>query len=134
MGREDYFEKLQRRREIQNKIDEVRGKIGIMEHIKFSFEQAKSRISSELENWDMKYEQYMSSDLGPDIYVKDSFEGMAAEQLVLDFPPAVAEINEIAGKMSEVSSGIMEQVSKIDTYIEKLNAEIEELFCQLASI
>lgn len=134
MGIGESLEKLQRRREIQNKIADLRGEIGKKEMIRFSFEQYQTRISEELENWDMKYEEYMGIDLGPDIKVIDSFEGMAAEQLVLDFLPVVTEINDIAGKMSEVLSGIADQISKIDTYIEKLNVEIAELRCQLEAI
>lgn len=134
MGIGESLEKLQRRREIQNKIADLRGEIGKKEMIRFSFEQYQTRISEELENWDMKYEEYMGIDLGPDIKVIDSFEGMAAEQLVLDFLPVVTEINDIAGKMSEVLSGIADQISKIDTYIEKLNVEIAELLCQLEAI
>ena len=119
-----FFDNLKAKIEIKNKISKLRSKILKMEALKMSLGRNETKISTEIDNWDLKLGEYQNLDLAPDINVEDSFEGMAAEQLALEIPPTVTEINNIAGQMSEVLSGIAHQVEKIDDYIEKILREI----------
>lgn len=105
-----------------------------LEEIKAIFGYNKSKIYTELDYWTTEYNNYCNIDLSPDITVTDSFEGLAAEQLALDFPPMINEINNIADQMSEVALKIGNQISKIDTYIGELKDKIALLNSELEAL
>lgn len=130
----DFLERLKKRIAIQKEINEIRHKIGVAERIKSSLTQLKLQMNAELDCWNEQYAEYIKLDLAPDIKVVDSFEGQAAEQLALDFPVAVTEINDISGQISEVVTGVDDQIAKIDEYIEKLNAQIATLLSRLEAL
>lgn len=130
----DGIDKLLKKAELHREISGLRGDVQLMGNIKSSFEKVKTKINSELESWDSKREEYMGLDLAPDINILNSFEGMAAEQFALDFPPMVTEIEGIAGQMSNVVSEIGNQILKIENYIEELNSKITTLTCQLNAL
>ena len=130
----DYLERLKRKIEIIGEISDLRGKVSEVENIKSSMMTIKKQIDTEYENWTSKLREYNELELSPEINMKDNFEGLAAEQLALDFPIHVVEINAINGQMSVVMCAIDDQISKIDEYIDKINEEIRALQNELDSL
>lgn len=130
----DFREKLQARRELRKQIDEIDNEITMLERIKTAIEYIRLQIEEGIENWDTEYTQYTNLDLAEDIQMTDSFEGKAAEDLALNFPPIVKEINEADGKATEVVSAIGDQLTKIDEYIGTRKAARDKLYAQLEAL
>lgn len=130
----DFREKLQARRELRKQIDEIDNEITMLERIKTAIEYIRLQMEEGIEDWGTGYTQYTNLDLTEDIQVTDSFEGKAAEDLALNFPPIVKEINEADGKATEVVSAIGDQLTKIDEYIETRKAARDELYAQLEAL
>lgn len=130
----DYLERLKRKIEIIGRISDLRGEISEVENIKSSMMTIKKQINTEQDNWTSKLREYNELELSPEINMKDNFEGLAAQQLAIDFPIHVVEINTINGQMSGVMCAIDDQISKIDEYIEKINEEIRSLQSELDSL
>lgn len=130
----DFWEKLQKRSEINRKIGELKDQIYKVQRIKNEIERVKRLIDSENESWETEYDIYKSSSLAEDIMMVNHFEGLAAEQLAGCFPDEVNKINVNAGKTAEVSAGIDHVLSAIDKYIELLNAKIAALRDELAGL
>lgn len=131
---EEFMEKWRKKREIQNKIDELGDLITEVRNVKEEMARIKRQINLEIDNWEMKYSEYLKLELAPEIRIINSFEGLAAEQLALDMPPMVTEINDAAGKVIEIVSGIDDQIGKIEEYIEELNRAINDLKSQMEAL
>ncbi len=130
----DFWEKLQKRSEINRKIGELRDQIYKVQRIKSEIERVKRLIDCESESWETEYDMYKGSSLAEEIMMVNHFEGLAAEQLAAGFPDEVTQINVNAGKTADISAGIESVLSAIDTYIELLNAKIEALRNELAAL
>lgn len=105
-----------------------------MKNIKLSIERIRLQIEGSIEDWETEHTQYVSLDLTEEIQILNSFEGKAAEDLALNFPPIVEEITAADGKAAEVASAIGDQLTKIDDYIEILKAKRDELYAQLEAL
>lgn len=130
----DLLDKLRQRREILSKIADLNRKKKSVLLTKEYIETCRLYMNAAMERWESDYAAYREAELAPAIKVTDSFEGLAAEQLALDFPVTVGEIRDIATEVSGVIGAIADQLTKIDEYVEKLNAQIEELYAELAAL
>lgn len=128
------YEKLERISEISSQISDLRKKISKVEEIKDSLENYKEKINNEIENWTSKHAEYSQLDLAPQIYIKNKFEGIVAEQLAIDFPLYEDEIVKYATQISAIPCGIDDQISKINEYIDQLNEEIKSLQKELNAL
>ncbi len=131
---EDFIDKIKVSLELKERIRKLKKEIDGLESVKESIGWYGEQITTSMEDWELQYGEYTQLDLAPDINVTDYFEGMAAEQLALDVPPAVTEINDLYSSMSEVMAGIGDQIPKIDEYITELNEQITELNNQLDAL
>ncbi len=122
------------KKELKRKISEINNEITMLENIKLSIERIRLQIEGSIEDWETEHTQYDSLDLTEEIQILNSFEGKAAEDLALNFPPIVEEITAADGKAAEVASAIGDQLTKIDDYIEILKAKRDELCAQLEAL
>lgn len=130
----DLWDKIKRRREIMQKIAKLNRKKELVLLTKEYIETSRLYMNTAMERWELDYTSYSGIELAPDIKVEDSFEGLAAEQLALDFPVTVEEISSIATEVSGVIGAIADQITKIDEYVKTLDVEIEKLYAQLAAL
>ncbi|MBD5474806.1 MAG: hypothetical protein HDR17_02305 [Lachnospiraceae bacterium] len=130
----DFWDKSQKRNELNRKYGELMDKICILQRLQSEIEIVKQQIDRERETWDMEYNVYKSSSLAEEIMMTNHFEGLAAEQLVSNFPDKVSDINNHAGKIAEVSVEIGFVLSAIDTQITLLNIKIAGLRSELAAL
>lgn len=130
----DLWDKLKRRREIMSEISALNREKELILLTKEYIETSRLYMNSAMERWELDYTAYSGIELAPDIKVEDSFEGMAAEQLALDFPVTVIEISSIATEVSGVIGAIADQLTKIDEYVETLDIKIDELYARLAEL
>lgn len=129
-----FWEKLAKKREIRDKINKLEKEIRTVENIKTLMESIKNQMSKEQEQWELKHGEYMGLELAPYIKVIDSFEGVAAEQLALDFPQTVTDIENISAQITEILTGIADQILKIDDYIAELQIQVDALYAELDAL
>lgn len=130
----DFWEKLQARRELKSKIDEINNEITTLKIIKDEIERIQLQMEDEIDDWNTEYTRYKQLELAEDIQVTESFEGKAAEELALNFPPCVKEINEADGQAAGVVSVIGDQLTKIDEAIETRKTTLDDLHAQLEAL
>lgn len=130
----DILDKLRQKREIRNRIAELNQEKTFILRIKQAIEMIELWLNEAMEWWESEHAAYQAIDLEPDINVVDSFEGLAAERLAMDFPGIVEEIGGIKEEVSGVIGAIAGQYAIMDEYVEKLDAQIDELYAQLAAL
>lgn len=130
----DFWEKLQARRELKRKIDEIDNEITMLRRVKEEIERIQLQMEDGIDDWDTEYTRYKQLELAEDIQVTESFEGKAAEELALNFPPCVKEINEADGQAAGVVSAIGDQLTEIDEAIETRKITLEDLYAQLEAL
>lgn len=130
----DWNEKRKKRKELRDKIKKLQKEINELREVVSDYQTCQSDINLEIVHWDIKYKTYTGLDLYSPIWMKDKFEGQAAEELGQMIPEAVREIQMTANLMRNVSDGIRDQITLIEEYIEELAAKISELWDQLAAL
>lgn len=127
-------ERERKRREISNKISKLEQEISKMRELVMTLQKSERQIKDGLESFSRAYQSYTGNPLAPDIFQKDVFEGMSAQQLAIDIPEAVQKLLNTAGQVSILMGGIQEQVRNIEEYINELRDEIGDLRAALAAL
>lgn len=130
----DFWDILKQKMEIRSEIADLNHKKDVILLTRGHIETAGLYMNAAMERWESDYEAYNKIELAPAINVTDSFEGLAAEQLALDFPVTVEEISNIAAEVSGVIGSIADQLTQIDEYVKTLDDRIAELHAQLEAL
>lgn len=133
MSMGDRFELWRRRKEIQDKINELTRKKQRATNNIQNFNVLKREITREAEKWNRAEGNFRGIMLEP-IRVMYCFEGYAADHLTQKVPPAIDEMTVAATRVNGLLGGIEDQVSKLDQYCTELEQKIETLEMEIDAL